>query len=74
MVDETVTGHPYADVLQAEVLDPIGMSNTFTRSDDVPTGACAGGHLVMFGAFGHRADRGMVVRQILANAGGVIVS
>jgi len=33
---ETTAGRPYADVLRDEVLAPIGMTNTWTRRDDMP--------------------------------------
>lgn len=36
---ETTAGRPYADVLRDEVLAPLGMTNTWTRRDDMPEGA-----------------------------------
>lgn len=50
MIIEAVTGRPYADVLKSEVLDPLGMSHTYTSTDEVDDGELPGGNLVMFGA------------------------
>ncbi|AXI80924.1 serine hydrolase domain-containing protein [Peterkaempfera bronchialis] len=43
-VVERVTGRHYADVLQDEVLDPAGMSGTFTTADQVVTRRVAAPH------------------------------
>ncbi|GII95928.1 serine hydrolase domain-containing protein [Sinosporangium siamense] len=43
-VVEKVTGRHYADVLQDEVLDPAGMTNTFTTADQVITRRVAAPH------------------------------
>ncbi|GAA3084424.1 serine hydrolase domain-containing protein [Streptosporangium carneum] len=43
-VVERVTGRHYADVLQEEVLDPAGMTNTFTTADQVMTRRVAAPH------------------------------
>ncbi|WP_283135056.1 serine hydrolase domain-containing protein [Rhizohabitans arisaemae] len=43
-VVEKATGRHYADVLQDEVLDPAGMTNTFTTADQVITRRVAAPH------------------------------
>ncbi|MEV8631376.1 serine hydrolase domain-containing protein [Streptosporangium sp. NPDC051023] len=43
-VVEKVTGRRYADVLQEEVLDPAGMTTTFTTADQVMTRRVAAPH------------------------------
>lgn len=49
MIVESVTGRSYADALHAEVLDPLGMSQTHTSTDETGDGELVGGNLVMFG-------------------------